>query len=286
MAGRDWLLGGLMVASLAGNAALFSRWHAARRAQADAAQAAAPPAFTSTWRQPFPGLRVGADGSGAPIALDGCVQNTIRVESQLAELEQFREANLTPRQRFESAPPNPAFTASLTAALAQQFPSLPALGIRAECRGALCRVFIPPALHGSEALTQFRESQFVGENLREIASDRDDVLSQQQKYPDSIRGSDILQNALQDFESSGAVEECQAKFAGEGTLDAEVTIVSPDQAEGDQGTAPGISVHAGGRLQGTQLGNCIDTAFRHALMAIALPDHYDGASVSAQYPKP
>jgi hypothetical protein len=214
------------------------------------------------------------------------MQSTARLESQLAELEQLRERYLPPQQRFESAPPNRELTASLTAELGNHFPSLASAQVQAECRGRLCRLVVPPALRNGVALAHFRESQFAGENLRELDSDGrgDGLLFEQLQHPDTIRGSDLLQGALQDFEASGAIEGCTGKFAGEGTLDAQVSIVSEEDSAAN-GQPTGISVRAGGPLAGTPLGNCIDAEFRRSLMAIALPPHYESATVMAQYPR-
>jgi hypothetical protein len=285
----DRLLGALVVLSLGANGLLFARWrgaHPATAAQAGTSPAkpGAPAAFTEAWRRPFPGLRLVQQGGGAPVALDGCVQATSRLATQLAEIERLREQHTPPRERFQAAEPNRELTAAFSAALDHHIPVSAGSPVRAECRGNLCRVFVAPAGRSDERLVRLRESQFVGENLKELEPD-DEGLLFEKKDADSVSGSDLLQNALQDFEASGAVEACQAKFPGAaGTLDAQVTIVPPGQD--GQAQPPGISVRAAGALAGTPLGNCIDTAFQRALMAIVLPDHYDGASLMAQYPKP
>jgi hypothetical protein len=284
----DLVLGALVLLSLGANGLLFARWRAAHPAiSAEAADAkpTAPPAFTEAWRRPFPGLRAGLQARGAaPVALDSCVQETSRLSSQLAELDRLREQHTPARERFKSAEPNRPLTTAFMAALDSHIPLSAGSPVRAECRGNLCRVFIAPAGRSDQRLVALRESQFVGENLKELEPD-DEGLLFEQKHPDSISGSDLLQNALQDFESSGAVEACQSKFPGaSGTLDAQVTIVPPDQA--GQGQTQGISVRSAGALAGTPLGNCIDNAFQRALMAVVLPERYDGASLMAQYPKP
>jgi hypothetical protein len=281
----DLALGALVVLSLGANGLLFARWRGTRPAKPDAAVPAggkptAPPAFAQAWRRPFPGLQ--ARGA-APVALDGCVQETSRLASQLVELDHLRDQHTPPRERFQAAEPNRALTDAFRAAVDGHIPLSGRSPVRAECRGDLCRVFVSPAGRGDQRLAALRESQFVGENLKELEPD-DDGLLFERKDPDSISGSDLLQNALQDFEASGAVEACQAKFPGAaGTLDAQVTIVPPGEG---QGRSAGISVQSAGALAGTPLGKCIDSAFQRSLMAVVLPDHYDAASLMAQYPKP
>jgi hypothetical protein len=287
----DLVLGALVILSVGANGLLFVRWRANRPAKAAEVagaprnKATAAAAFAQAWRRPFPGLRLGMQAGGAaPVALDGCMQETSRLTSELAELERLREQHTPAGMRFQSAEPNRALTTAFSAALDSQIPVSAGTPVRAECRGNLCRVFLPPAGRGDQRLVALRESQFVGENLKELEPD-DEGLLFEQKHPDSIPGSDLLQNGLQDFEASGAVEACQTKFPGAaGTLDAQVTIAPPEQ--GQQGQAPGISVRSAGALVGTPLGTCIDTALQRALAAIVLPEHYDGASVMAQYPKP
>jgi hypothetical protein len=280
----DLLLAGLVVLSLGANGLLFARWRAAHPAQVSEAGPPgkpAAPALSEAWRRPFPGLRLTQPGRGpAPVALDGCVLETSRLSTQLAEIEHLREQHTPPRERFQAAEPNRELTAAFSAALDHHIPVSAGSPVRAECRGNLCRVFVTPAGRSDQRLVALRESEFVGENLKELEPD-DDGLLFEKKDADSVSGSDLLQNALQDFESSGAVEACQSMFpGGAGTLDAQVTIVPPGQE------SPGISVRSAGALAGTPLGKCIDSAFQRALMAVVLPDHYDGASLMAQYPKP
>jgi len=103
--------------------------------------------------------------------------------------------------------------------------------------------------------------------------------------PGAVAGSVVLQTALHDFESSGAVERCQKEHSGKGTLDAHVSIVSGH--DGDPQDEPaGVSIEASGPLAGTPLGNCIDGELRRALEAVPLPPRFERALVLAQYPKP
>src|SRR6185436_6844612 len=241
----DLVLGALIVLSLGANGVLFTRWRATRPAKpagdssAPAAKPSAPPAFAEAWRRPFPGLRLPARG-GAPVALDSCVQQTSALTAQLAELDHLREQHTPAGERFQSAQPNRALTTAFIAALDRHIPLSGGSPVRGECRGNLCRVFVAPAGRSDQRLAALRESEFVGENLKELEPD-DEGLLFEKKEPDSISGSDLLQNALQDFEASGAIEACQTKFPGAtGTLDAQVTIVPPDHV--GEGQTQGISV--------------------------------------------
>lgn len=290
----DLWLGALAIASLGANVVLISLSRASAVPPATSAPAAtatpapgSPPlpsrALAEAWRQPFAPTPA-SDGNrpGSPVTLDPCALAALRLAAQLTDVEGLRAQHLPPPQRFASAAPNPELTGALLAELGHHLPAA-GLEARAGCRDRLCRVAV--TARDSAWLARFRESAWVGENLRELAP-AGDALYFQQQAAGTVRGSDLLQQALQDFEASGAIEECQARFRreGEGTLDAHVSIASAEEASEE---APaGINVRAGGRLAGTPLGQCIDAAFRRALTAIELPSQYDGAVVLAQYPKP
>jgi hypothetical protein len=262
----DLTIVALTIVSLGANAFLFVRWrsHGAARTTTDVAPLA------DGWRRPVPGLKV-----GQPPALDACQARAGWLAAQLAEIDRLRERHTPPARRFDEAPANAELTAALTAAL-------PAgKGARAECHGRLCRVTIPKA-HDPRWLADFRESEWVGQNLHVLETDATGILFEQHQ-PGSMRSSDLLQQALQDFESSGAVEHCQAQFRGEGTLDAELRLEPwEDGAAGNEG----ITVESAGRLAGTELGKCIDAEFRRALAALTLPPRYERAELSARFPRP
>jgi len=282
----DLVLGALVILSLGANGLLFGRWRAkqpttpAQMASAPAAKPMGPPAFAEAWRRPFPGLRELQARGAAPVALDGCVAETSRLTTQLAELDRLREQHTPPGQRFQTAELNRPLTTAFMTAIDHHIPLSGGSPVRAECRGNLCRVFVAPAGRGDPRLAALRESQFVGENLKELEPD-DEGLLFEKKEPDAISGSDLLQNALQDFESSGAVEGCLARFQGEGTLDTQLTLEPNEDEPGD----PGVDVQAGGRLSGTPLGKCIHEELRRALAALTLPPHYERATLLAQFPR-
>jgi hypothetical protein len=247
---RDLAIAALTIVSLAANAFLFVRW----RARPAPAQVAAAAPLAEAWRRPWPGLQT----PPPPVALEGCQQRAAWLEAQLAEL-----------------------TAALAAALAGRAPAKGEPG--AECRGRLCRLAIPASAQDAPWVKDLRESEWLGENLHLVEADAGGMLFEQHR-PGSLRSSDLLQQALQDFESSGAVEQCQARFRGEGTLDAELSLEPwEDAPEAENG---GVVVQSGGRLAGTELGRCIDAEFRRALAALTLPPRYDRAALSARFPRP
>ena len=129
-------------------------------------------------------------------------------------------------------------------------------------------------------VAELHRSEWMGEHLHQVARDGDGLLFEEHR-PGSVRGSDLLQQALQDFESSGAVERCLARHQGEGTLDAHLTLENFEEGAAD----PGINVQAGGRLSGTPLGTCIHDELRRALADMTLPPHYERATLLAQLPK-
>jgi hypothetical protein len=103
--------------------------------------------------------------------------------------------------------------------------------------------------------------------------------------PSAAAGSVLLQGALHDFESSGAVEGCQRQHPGRGPLDAHVTLVSAE--DGDPQDEPaGVSVRTSGPLVGTPLGQCIESALHRALEALPLPPRFERILVLVQYPRP
>jgi hypothetical protein len=191
---------------------------------------------------------------------------------------------LPPAQRFAEAPINPTLTAAFSNALAQ-VASAEARAVLPACHERLCRLTPPKDANQSEWLARVARNEWVGENLHEVARDGAGVIYAQHT-PGAVRSSDLLQQAVQDFEGSGAIEGCQAQFghdAGQaGTLDAEVSL-APSEQEATSGEA--AEIVAGGRLVGTPLGTCIDREFRKALRERALPPHYEHASLLAQFPK-
>jgi hypothetical protein len=279
----DLVLGALVVTSMAGNAVLFARWRAGPATPAPAAATAGPPAFAGDWRLPLPGLRASGAGpapGSAPVALEACTLQEARLESQLAELDRLRDRHVPVAQRFGVAEPNRDLTAALATELARHPVPGGAGQVESECRGRFCRLVVPAAVRAGDWLARLNESEWVGQHLHEVGTDGDAILFEQHE-PGTVRGSDLLQGALQDFEASGAVEQCQARFRGAGTLDTQVSL-APD---GDADEPAGFSVQAGGALAGTQLGTCIDAEFRKALAAITLPPHFDRAELTAQFPR-
>jgi hypothetical protein len=271
---RDLVLLALALASLGVNTVLLVRWRAAK---ATPIAEGAPAALGEAWRRTLPGLR-----ARPPVALDQCQARTAALAAQVAELDRLRQRHLSPRRRFDEAAPDAELTAALTAELTRQLPARLRALVTAECRGRLC--LLAASREAQEGLAGFRESEWVGQNLHELAAEADSILFERHQ-PGSMRSSDLLQLALQDFEGSGAVEECRAKFRGQGTLDAQLSL-EPAQ-DGDEGSEPqGIQVEVGGPLAGTELGKCIDAAFRQALMAITLPPRYERAALLAQFPRP
>ena len=294
----DWGIGAGLLLSLAGNGHLLARWrtHPTPAPPAEAATDAAGDngaarAIAQSWQQVLPGLRGAAPaGASAPVRLDPCELRRATLVAQIAALEQVRQVRLPPAERFAQGPANPtltaAFTEAVTAALGK-----PATGAErsyhAECHERLCRLTLPGTANQSEWLARFTSREWVGDNLHEVARDADGVLFAQH-VPGSVRSSDLLQQALQDFEGSGAIEACQNEFgrAGTlevGTLDAQVTL-APSEEDASSGAA--AEVVAGGRLAGTPLGACIDAEFRKALRSRTLPPHHEQASLFAQFPKP
>jgi hypothetical protein len=288
--------------SLAANGNLLLRWRGQHLRTAAAVPASAILAdqasvsLTERWRRALPGLR--ANGRrGKSVALSACELRTSSLHAQLAELDDLRLRHMPPDRRFEEEPVNAALTTTLVAALARQLPERLRSGVTAECHGSLCRLSLPGGFDQGDWLAHFRESEWVGENLHQVGGNADGILFAQHQ-PGAMRSSDLLLQALQDFEGSGAIEGCQARFSGAGTLDAEVSLaasdhapVRPSDAPGEAALAgagdqePGIAVQAGGRLAGTPLGNCIDGEFRRTLAALTLPPHFEDATLMAQFPK-
>jgi hypothetical protein len=285
---RDVVLGVALVASLAANGVLSSRWRAASRA-ADATPANDARDFATplaqAWRRPLPEL--GTPGEG-PVALDGCQARASWLAAQIAQLGRLGELHTPPRQRFAQEAVNAELTAAFDTALAQHLPRSPRASVASECRGRLCRLVVPKAAHRAEWLARFRQSEWMGEHLHEVAVSADGILFEQHA-PGSVRASDLLQQALQDFESSGSVEECQAKFQGDGTLDAQLSLEPWEGGEeadrGEAAAAPGIAVQADGALASTALGKCIDAELRRALAATTLPPRFERATLTAQFPR-
>ena len=292
MAGR-WLEPGLLAAlalSLGANAAIGWTWHA-RRSAANAVTAASgeavTTAMTEAWRRPFPGLGAGVN----PVALDSCVVRGSWLADQLAALEEVRAKLVPAANRFEQAEVDAEQTAAFVAAFtaevpAQQRRELQRAAPGMECRARWCRLTLPagekpPWL--AQVVEQFKQSEWVGENLHEVEASKDTLLFERHP-PGAVASSTLLQQALHEFESSGAVEACQAQHKqGQGTLDAEVTL-----AASDEGGRPdnGFTVEARGPLAGTSLGTCIDERFRQALAAIQLPPRYATSTALVQFPKP
>ena len=294
----DWVIGVGLLVSLAGNGHLLARWrtHRAPGAQTEAAAGmpgsrGAARAIALSWRQALPGLRGAASaGAPAPVHLDPCELRQATLAGQIAALEQVRQVRLPPAERFAAAPANPTLTAACAAALATELaklgPGSDRRDYRVECHDRLCRLTLPKNANGGW-LTGFATSEWVGDNLHQVARDADGVLFAQHT-PGAVRSSDLLQQALQDFEASGAVEDCQNQLgrggASEvGTLDAQVTLAPSDE---DASSGEATEVVAGGRLAGTPLSNCIDAQFRKALRSQTLPPHYEHASLLAQFPRP
>jgi hypothetical protein len=292
----DWVIGAGLLVSLAANAHLVKRWRARPAAAPMAASPVAPPgtdasagrALAASWRQALPGVRrKAAAGEGTPVRLDRCELHRAALTAELAGLEQVRQVRLPPAQRFAEAPANPTLTTAFSTALAAELAKegLDGRGHGAECHDRLCRLTLPNSANKtanqSEWLGRLASSEWMGENLHEVARDGAGVLYAQHT-PGAVRSSDLLQQAVQDFEGSGAIEACQRQFGGDGTLDAQVTL-APSEEGASSGEA--AEIVTGGRLAGTSLGTCIDAEFRKSLQQKTLPPHFEHASLLAQFPK-
>jgi len=282
---NGFIIAVLLLASLGGNGVLLWRWrvHAATAtlspvpAVEGEAVTAPSPAMGELWRRPFPGLR---PPRTPPPKLDACTLRSATLSANIAELDQMREHLTPPRQRYREASPNVELTAALSRELPRHLPAKLRAEVTADCRGRLCRVRLPRGAQDAPWVAELHRSEWMGEHLHQVARDEEGLLFEEHR-PGSIRGSDLLQQALQDFESSGAVEGCLARFHGEGTLDTHLTLEAFEEGAAD----PGIDVQAGGRLTGTPLGTCIHEELRRALATITLPPHYERATLLAQFPK-
>jgi hypothetical protein len=294
----DWIIGIGLLVSLAGNAHLLSRGLARPSAAPTAASPAAAPGsdtharrtIAASWHQTLPGLRrnTATGAEGTPVRLDACELRRTALTTQLAELEQLQKVRLPPAKRFAAASANPTLTAAFSAALAAQIAKeggeRRALAI--ECHDRLCRLTLPKDASPNELLARVTRSEWMSENVHEVARDGAGVLYAQHT-PGAVRSSDLLQQAVQDFESSGAIEGCQAQFGSVdtfdiGTLDAQLSL-APSEQDATSGEA--AEIVAGGHLVGTPLGNCIDAEFRKTLRERTLPPHYESASLLAQFPR-
>jgi hypothetical protein len=274
----------LLLASLGGNGILLWRWrvHVATATSPVPdveREAVTVPTLSpgELWRRPFPGLR---PPRTPPPKLDACTLRSSILSANIAELDQMREHLLPPRQRYREAALNVELTAALSGELRRHLPTEVGSEVTADCRGRLCRVQLPRRAQDAPWVAELHRSEWMGEHLHQVARDGDGLLFEEHR-PGSMRGSDLLQQALQDFESSGAVERCLVRFQDEGTLDMHLTLEAFEEESAD----PGINVEAGGRLSGTPLGKCIHEEFRRALAAMTLPPHYERATLLAQLPK-
>jgi hypothetical protein len=289
----DWMIGIGLLVSLAGNAHLLRRAQARPSAVPTGTSPAVEPGsdprmqrtIAASWHQTLPGLRrTTADGAGGkPVRLDACELRRTALSAQIAELEQLQKVRLPPAQRFAAASANPTLTAAFASALAAQIASEGGErhALAAECHDRLCRLTLPKEANQSDLLARITRSEWMSENLHEVARDGAGVLYAQHA-PGAVRSSDLLQQAVQDFESSGAIEACQAQFNGDGTLDAQLSL-APSEQDATSGEA--AEIVASGRLVGTPLGNCIDNELRKTLRERTLPPHYESASLLAQFPK-
>ncbi|HXU82616.1 MAG TPA: hypothetical protein VN914_14540 [Polyangia bacterium] len=282
---NGFIIAVLLLASLGGNGLLLWRWRVQiARATAspvpavEAEEVTAPsPALHELWRRPFPGLRAPRT---PPPKLDACALRSSMLSANIAELDQLREQLTPPLQRHGEAAVNVELTAALSGELRRLLPAKLRSEVTADCRGRLCRVQLSRGAQDAPWVAELHRSEWMGEHLHQVARDKDGLLFEEHR-PGSMRGSDLLQQALQDFESSGAVDRCLERFQGEGTLDAHLTLEAFEEESAD----PGIHLEAGGRLAGTPLGKCIHDELHRALAAMTLPPHYQRATLLAQFPR-
>jgi hypothetical protein len=275
----DGMIGAALLVSLAANAQLLKR-----PASTPVADTVAGRTIAASWQQALPGLRrPPADTEGTPVRLDACELRRTTLTAQIAELERVRQVRLPPLVRFAEGSANPSLTAAFASALGAQgdTKAIAHSAALVACHDDLCRLTLPTGTNPREWLARVGRSEWMAENFHEVARDGDSVLYAQHT-PGALRSSDLLQQAVQDFEGSGAIEGCQAQFGGDGTLDAQVSL-APSEQEATSGDAAEI-VAAGG-LVGTSLGACIDAEFRKALRERTLPPHYEQAFLLAQFPR-
>ena len=282
---NGFIIAVLLLASLGSNGLLLWRWRVqtvratlspAPSVEGEVATAPSP-SVDELWRRPLPGLR---PPRTPPVKLDACALRSSLLSAHIAELDQLRQGLTPPKQRYLEAAVNVELTAALSSELRRHLPAKLRSEVTADCRDRLCRVQLPRGAQDAPWLAELRQSEWMGDHLHQVARDEDGLLFEEHR-PGSMPGSDLLQQALQDFESSGAVERCLADHHGEGTLDTHLTL----EAYEDQAAGPGINVQAGGRLSGTPLGKCIDAELRQALTAMTLPPHYGRATLLAQFPR-
>jgi hypothetical protein len=276
--GRDLLLGALVLASLAGNVVLLARW---QRGQAGPASGDAARGQGERARA---GKRDGDRGAVRPPSFDTCAARASALRNELAALE--RPVHPTPpaSRRFQEAAPNQPLTAALADELARHLSAAaPAPRMRGECRGSWCRLEVSGDGREAPALASFVASAWVAEHLHEVERSSGAILFERHQ-PGSLRSSVVLQQALHDFEASGAVEACQARHRDEGTLAARIALTPSEPVAGEVDS--GITVETSGPLAPTMLGRCIDGELRRALAAVSLPPRYEHASLLAHFPRP
>lgn len=279
MARRRWIdviFGGLLLVSLAANL-----WGWRVQPGGPSRSEAAETTTESPARQ-----RELPAGRPGPVALDPCVERASWLKSELTELERLRAAHLPRPQRFAELPPNPELGAALTAELGRHLPPELAASLERECRGDACRIGLPPRVDSRPWLARLRESTWLGETLHEVPGPGHAVWFERHAAG-SVSSSDLLQQALQDFEASGAIAACQDRHGrNSGTLEAVLSLAPAPPQGAASAEDPGIVVETGGRLAGTALGSCIDQELRRAVAARTLPPRHQRADLLAQYPLP
>jgi hypothetical protein len=169
---------------------------------------------------------------------------------------------------------------ALESSVRRQFAQLVSAGralyadVRVECREALCLLSSTSA-EAPQIFDKLQDDEWIRTNVRQgdWGSGVAFVKLREQPLAD---GRAILRGVLEAFKRSGAIESCASRNALDGSLNARVDLSSEDDNLDDR--PPGFSVHVGGTLVGSRLGDCVTLALESAMRATPLPPRHSSAT--------
>jgi hypothetical protein len=191
-----------------------------------------------------------------------------RRERLRVEVEELR----TPSERFEGAAPNPSLQREVAAEAARL--DTEGAGSRTECRGDICKLFVPTVDAMEQLFRRIRKDR-LRTRIDRLASSNDYVMFRVSPT-ERADGAQILKQRIAELRASGALEACHSQTPISGSLKVRFLVPGTGHENAD-GVRNRISARYGGTLGWTSLRRCAEAAIERHVLGGPLPDQVYGS---------
>jgi hypothetical protein len=219
--------------------------------------------------------------AAAPPASAATCDLALRAErTRLASMRSSVARNRSPFDVYETDPPNPKLTATITKIIDRILgPDVTRFDMQFDCRGQVCRLQTNEAGRKQEDLWRDRvqaDPEF-DRHMPGGPGTKEGAYYFTAGDPNRPQGIDFLRAQIRAFKAGPALPACAAANPGV-TGELAIRLNMPDDAE-----AGAIAADHGGTLADTPLGRCVQAAFARDVLAARPPEHVTGVMTFASF---